>query len=276
MVIKSKSGKGLSVPSIEENITLWGSSSSWKHAGNEWSESWGSPEAQWNATVFPRIQKFLPADSALEIAPGFGRWTEFLHPHCEHLVGVDLNPNCIDGCRSRFAANPKLTFHQNDGRSLASVPDASIDFIFSFDSLVHVEADTLEAYLSQFRRIMRPDAVAFLHHSNFGAHLENPFLSTMNQVRGVRWLAHQSGLLKRNRHWRAETVSASTVRALCERHGLRCVRQEIIVWGGDVLNDCFSTIALAGSTASECDIVVNRGFMVEAAEAKKASPNGPA
>jgi hypothetical protein len=89
----------------------------------------------------------------------------------------------------------------------------------------------------------------------------------------MRQLARRTGLIKPNPHWRAETVSAGTVRALCEGHGLQCVRQEIIVWGGDVLNDCFSTITLAGSTASSCEVVVNRGFMVEAAEAKKASSN---
>jgi ubiquinone/menaquinone biosynthesis C-methylase UbiE len=259
------------MPSVGENITRWGSPYSWEHAGDEWSESWGSPEGQWNATVFPRIRTFLPAEAILEIAPGYGRWTEFLRHHCKRLVGVDLNANCIDGCRSRFAAYPDLTFHQNDGRSLASVADASIDFVFSFDSLVHVEADTLDGYLSQFRRIMRPGAVAFLHHSNFGAHVKGPYLSKLTGLPVVRQIAHRSGLVKHNHHWRAETVSAGTVRALCEKHGLQCVRQEIIVWGGDVLNDCLSTIVPAGSTASQCEVVVNRQFMVEAAEAKSAS-----
>ncbi len=259
------------MPSVGENISWWGSTSSWKHAGDEWSKSWGSPEAQWNATVYPRIQRFLPADSLLEIAPGYGRWTEFLRHHCKHLTGVDLNENCVDGCRSRFAAYPNLTFHQNDGRSLASIPDASVDFIFSFDSLVHVEADTLDIYLSQFRRIMRPSAVAFLHHSNFGEHVRGPYVSALCQLPVIRQLAQRSGVVKSNPHWRAKTVSAETVRALCEGHGLRCIRQEIIAWCGDILNDCFSTIALAGSTDSECEVVVNRRFMVEAMEAKKAS-----
>jgi SAM-dependent methyltransferase len=258
------------LPSVGENISKWGSPSSWEHAGDEWSQSWGSPEAQWNATVFPRIKKFLPTGGILEIAQGYGRWTEFLRRYCEHLVGVDLNPNCIDGCRSRFAAYPNLRFHQNDGSSPAAIPDASIDLVFSFDSLVHVEADTLGAYLSQFRRIMRPGAVAFLHHSNFGAHVKSPSITRLSRLPVMRQIAHRSGLVKRNPHWRAETVSASTVRALCEAHGLQCVRQEIIVWGGDVLNDCFSTIEFAGSPASKCEVVVNRRFVAEATEAKKA------
>jgi SAM-dependent methyltransferase len=259
------------MPSVNENATWWGSASSWKHGGDEWSKRWGSPEAQWNATVFPRIQKYLPAGGILEIAPGYGRWTEFLRCHCDSLVGVDLNTICIEECRARFAAYPNLTFHQNDGRSLASVPDASIDFVFSFDSLVHVEADTLATYLSQFRRIMRPGAVAFLHHSNFGTHAHGPFVSKLTGLPVVRQLSLRTGFVKPNPHWRAVTVSADTVRALCEENGLRCVRQEIIAWCGDVLNDCLSTIELADSQPSKCDVIVNPQFMDEAVEAKKAS-----
>ena len=58
----------------------------------------------------------------------------------------------------------------NDGHSLPMVGDTSIDFAFSFDSLVLVEADTLARYLSELARVLKPDGVAFLHHSNFGAY----------------------------------------------------------------------------------------------------------
>ena len=46
----------------------------WKEAGEEWSQPWGSSAAQWAGTIFPRIRECLPADTILEIAPGFGRW----------------------------------------------------------------------------------------------------------------------------------------------------------------------------------------------------------
>ena len=48
------------------------------------------------------------------------------------------------------------------------VEDGSIDFVFSFDSLVHVEADVLDAYLDQLARKLTPDGVGFIHHSNMG------------------------------------------------------------------------------------------------------------
>ena len=42
---------------------------------------------------------------------------------------------------------------------LPMVEESSIDFVFSFDSLVHVEAETLAAYLSELARVLKPDGV---------------------------------------------------------------------------------------------------------------------
>ena len=43
--------------------------------------------------------------------------------------------------------------------------DASIDFAFSFDSLVHAEANILESYISELARVLKANAIAFIHHS---------------------------------------------------------------------------------------------------------------
>ena len=54
------------------------------------------------------------------------------------------------------------------------VGDAAVDFAFSFDSLVHVEAETLADYLAELARVLVPDGVGFLHHSNFGTYRAPP------------------------------------------------------------------------------------------------------
>ena len=114
----------------------------------------------------------MPARTILEIAPGFGRWTQFLRPLCEDLIVVDLSPKCIEACQARFAEYGNITYHVNDGRSLDMVPNDAIDFAFSFDSLVHVESDVLHGYLSQLAQKLTPEGVAFLHHSNVGAYVD--------------------------------------------------------------------------------------------------------
>ena len=105
----------------------------WKQAGEEWSEPWGTSDAQWNGTIFPRIRDWLPTGTILEIAPGFGRWTHFLKDYCDELWAVDKSSECIEACRQRFASAPHVRCYLNDGRALSMIRDSSIDFIFSFD-----------------------------------------------------------------------------------------------------------------------------------------------
>ena len=117
----------------------------WKEAGEEWSQPWGSSAAQWTGTIFPRIRECLPADTILEIAPGFGRWTHYLKDYCNELWAVDKSSDCIEACRQRFASVSHVRCVLNDGRSLSMIPDASVDFVFSFDSFVHPDRDVVEA-----------------------------------------------------------------------------------------------------------------------------------
>jgi len=39
----------------------------------------------------------------LEIAPGHGRWTQFLQRLCQSLVAVDISEKCVEHCKTRFA-----------------------------------------------------------------------------------------------------------------------------------------------------------------------------
>src|ERR1700761_6875072 len=108
------------MPDIEWNLATWGGYD-WLRAagGEEWSDPWGSSEAQWFGSIYPRLHRFLPASAILEIAPGFGRWTRFLLPACQSYVGVDLSQECVAACRRRFSDFNHASFVQNDGLTLA-------------------------------------------------------------------------------------------------------------------------------------------------------------
>src|ERR671937_2540807 len=150
-----------SMADVEKNLRVW-RSWDWSRAGDEWSDWCGGTEAMWHGTLMPRIHRFLPAGTILEIAPGYGRWTQFLKEHCERLVLVDLAENCIAHCRERFAGEDHIAYHVNDGRSLAMVEDESVDLAFSFDSLVHADLDVLASYLDQLARKLKRDGVGFI------------------------------------------------------------------------------------------------------------------
>jgi SAM-dependent methyltransferase len=217
------------MPALAENLSMWNQAYDWSQRGDEWSDAWGGVSYQWWVTLFSRIQGFVPAARILEIAPGYGRWTHYLRDLCDELIAVDIAENAVAHCRDRFADDARVSFHVNDGTSLAVAGDRSIDLIFSFDSLVHAERDVIGGYLTEFARVLADDGVAFIHHSNTGAYEPGTYDP-------------------HNIHWRATTVSAQLVEGLARGEGLSAISQETVAWGNEtILNDCFSVITRAGS-----------------------------
>jgi ubiquinone/menaquinone biosynthesis C-methylase UbiE len=230
------------MPSIEENRSLWGNAYDWSSGGNEWSAAWGGAHNQWEGTIVPRISRHLPVHTILEIAPGYGRWTAFLARYCERLIAVDLSEKCISACRERFREIAHIECHVNDGRSLPFIRDGSVDFVFSFDSLVHADTDVIESYLTEFARILKPDGAGFIHHSNVAEFQKiAAFHTFLEQHPRIHAVARWSRLLP-TVHGRAPRASASHFRESAAAAGIRCVSQEKVNWGGSRLIDCLSTI----------------------------------
>jgi hypothetical protein len=261
------------MPSLEWNKRAWDGEYDWENlGGNNWSTAWGDSESQWFASLYPRIHNFLPAATILEIAPGAGRWTQFLINHCDKFIAVDYSQQCVDVCRQRFAPFAHAEFHANDGRSLQSVPDKSIDFAFSFDSLVHVECDVIESYVQQLGSKLAPHAVAFIHHSNLGSYPWLPATDSLSDKRFV-WRLRDRAVthgLWPSMHARARSVSAQLFETYCQRSGLRCIGQEKINWdntglGAKFLIDCLSIVTPVNSKWSRVNRVVeNHAFVHEA------------
>jgi SAM-dependent methyltransferase len=250
------------MPQVDWNKRTWEAESKWRDGGDRWSNAWGGPQMQWHGTLLPRIHSFLPTGTILELGPGFGRWTEFLQSACERLIVVDLSQACIAACRARFRAQPHVECHTNDGKSLDIVPDGSIDFVFSFDSLVHVEADVIDAYLEQLAKKMKPDGIGFIHHSNLARYRD--YFRCVRGVPLLRTLLRPLGFATRT-HDRGATVSAESFARSAEAAGLQCIGQEWINWDSPLLIDCISTFTPKGSVWDTGNRVVrNRFFMDEA------------
>jgi hypothetical protein len=89
---------------ISENLHAWNVWYDWSGEGEETFESWRAKSMT----------------------------TELFRNYCERAGLKCVSPN------SRWDESDVM-FQVNDGESLAAVPDNSIDFVFSFDSLVHAE-----------------------------------------------------------------------------------------------------------------------------------------
>jgi len=233
------------VPTLEENRGWAGHD--WSRGGEEWSAGWGSTAQMWYGFLWPRLHPYLPAGHVLEIAPGFGRCTAHLLPLASRLTGVDLVQECVDACRQRFAAFPHARFHGNDGCTLGMVDSASVDFAFSWDSLVHVEEDVMASYLGELARVLKPGAFGFLHHSN---------------------LAGIDGARISNSHWRGRTMSAERFRAIADALDLVCIAQELVPWGGEEPIDALTLFCRpepGRPHAEPARVSINGGFLEEVA-----------
>jgi SAM-dependent methyltransferase len=216
------------MPALDVNKTQWDGTYEWKSGGEEWSEAWGGSEAQWFGALLPRIHRFIPCKSILEIAPGYGRWTKFLIPNCKRFVGIDLSLKCITACQEAFTSIDYASFYQNDGTSLEAASSENFDFIFSFDSLVHADVEVLAKYIPQIISLLSENGHAFIHHSNYP----------------------KSGA-KQNLHWRSENVSADVIEHLVGKAGGHIVIQELINWGCEEEEeaiDCMSIFKRADSS----------------------------
>jgi len=278
------------MPTIEQNLILWGKVDGWNDDGDKWSGRWGGTELEWSASIFPRIRKFIPASTILEIAPGYGRWTQFLKRFCDHLIAVDVTPACIERCKQRFAADSHLSCYVNDGKSLAMIEDRSVDFAFSFDSLVHVESDVIAAYLAQLGKKLKPGGFAFLHHSNLESYRKSIWLpkaigrpqpigpdgkpASVSRILGLRRRLQSTltdwGMVNTFDN-RAESMSARVFRESCDAAGLDCRSQELVNWNhGPSLIDCFSVVTPRdGQPHQPSRLVKNPHFMDEAEQARR-------
>lgn len=237
------------VASIERNRAVWDREYDWPEGGDEWSSGWGGAAVQWDEWLAPRLDAALewrerPVARVVEIGCGHGRWTAFLADRFEHVHAVDLSPTCVEVCRRRFADVPGVTAVVCDGTDLPDVADTSVDLVVSIDSLVHADRGVLESYLGECARVLSPDGVAVLHHSNLASCGVDRW--RVLERAPLRRLAAGLGLAEANVHWRDPTVDADVVLAAAQAVDLACVHQELLRWGTERrATDCISVLVRA-------------------------------
>lgn len=128
---------------------------------------WGDPEVA-TPLRYVRDRYIRPyidsTHTALEIGPGGGRWTRYL-VRFHKLYVVDYHAEILVELR-RTLSLPNMRFIQNNGSDFPGVEAKSIDFLFSFGCLVHLDQDLIAAYLKSIRHVLKPGGNAILHYSD--------------------------------------------------------------------------------------------------------------
>lgn len=221
--------------SIENNLRKWDDEYDWPQDGDEWdgqARFSGQPYGKWKDSVVATflVPNLSPGAVVLEIAPGHGRWSNEIVDKCGRLILVDLSPNCIEFCQRRFESLPNVEYLVNDGMSLQGVADGSVDFVWSYDAFVHMSADVIDRYFSEFRRVLKPGGKAAIHHAG-RKHLVLwlGFLRELGDLGTNVYKALSMGKLVDDDGWRSN-VSQRTIRLLAASQGLR-VQDQVQSWG---------------------------------------------
>jgi ubiquinone/menaquinone biosynthesis C-methylase UbiE len=179
---------------VANNLKRWDQDHTWPEHGDEWNRqaaACGIEYPVWKESLVAHlIAPMVNAKTkALEIAPGHGRWTEFLSQYAGHLTAVDLSPSCIAYCKERFAHRANIDYFVTDGTSLPPDATAQIDFVWSFDAFVHMDRNVIAAYLKEIARVLKPGGGAIIHHSNVAD------LDTHTQDKSEGWRAPMTAAL---------------------------------------------------------------------------------
>jgi len=192
----------------------------------DWSDYYDSAETntawQWQI-IEPYLRESPQPDLSivLDFACGRGRIAERFADISGKLICADMSVDAIEACRRRFAGNSNVECVVNGNGSIP-VPSGSVSFLYSWDAMVHFNCSEIEEYFVEFKRVLRKDGLALIHHSNYAA------------------LGSVARPWQKNPGSRGY-VSAQDVRHITRKCGLRVVKQQVMDWSQANL-DCITVL----------------------------------
>jgi ubiquinone/menaquinone biosynthesis C-methylase UbiE len=216
--------------SIEINKNIWNDKHGWEKDGDEWNGQairCNVPYEYWKQSLFqtlilPNIRK---NDTVLEIGAGHGRWSTFLVKTAKSIILLDLSPNCIDFCKKLFVNQSNIKYIVNDGKTLADVEDSKVDFIWSYDTFVHIEKSVIDSYMQEIFRVLKSGGRAIIHHPG-----RNHFLLWLGFMRhfgnmGNRFYRTISMYRTKDTDGWRSNISKQMVRNLASKNDLKMIDQ---------------------------------------------------
>ena len=213
----------------------------WSRYPSEWSqdpklnlgaatlgEEWGGPA--FADHLVELVAEYLGQTvDVLELGCGGGKFSQRLASRCRSLLCTDISPAMIDHTReslSRQGLEGNVRFLVLNGIDFSGVPDASVDFVFSYDVLLHLQPQNVFSYMLDARRILRGDGVFMLHQINLAS--TGGMQHFLGQYSGQTW---RYGFEDPRRRGHIYFMGEDQLRALAEQAGL--VVERVVTDHGD-------------------------------------------
>jgi SAM-dependent methyltransferase len=132
-------------------------------------EEWGGPAFAERIVTEVAAPYLGPGVDVLELGCGGGKFSAHLRPRTRRLVCADISADMLARTRAHVGDGPDVEYLQLSGRNFAGVPDRSVDVVFSYDVLLHLQPQNVFAYLLDARRILRPGGIFMLHAINLAS-----------------------------------------------------------------------------------------------------------
>jgi SAM-dependent methyltransferase len=179
---------------------------------NDWQEQvlhWLPALPQLERVVFPPLQ---PTSVVVELGPGTGRFSRHIAARVPEgeLRLVDHSPYVVGFLQQYFRANPRVSVSLNDGASLPFQGAGWADLVFSAGTLIALSLGTIDLYLRDFRRVLKPSGCAIFDYidpdtAEGWQHLisQSPYLRTIytyHAATAIERVARAAGFSLGERH----------------------------------------------------------------------------
>lgn len=95
-------------------------------------------------------------DTVLDLACGLGYGSHIIYhnSHAKRVIGMDLSESGIEYAQQNYQIDDHVEFSLADAQNIENLPDNSIDFITTFETIEHLPEP--KKYLAELDRVLKP------------------------------------------------------------------------------------------------------------------------
>ena len=109
--------------------------------------------------------RFVASKRVLDMPSGEGFGSFLLAQTARSVVGIDIDEKSLTHARSCYV-HPGLEFYLGDMTKDIAFPDGSFDIITCFEGIEHIDQESQQKAISEFKRLLTPDGMLFMSTPN--------------------------------------------------------------------------------------------------------------